>query len=232
MNQGLATYLPMWCAKMIRLPTQRPRGFTLIEMMIAIAIFTLLSLGAYQVLQGVLRSDEVSRDRGDTLKQLQRAMIIVERDFQQMNARNNRSDDELTAVPLQAGKFMFDSDEDGIAFTRSGWRNPLSQLPRSSLQRVIYRVKDAKLERLSYIYLDPAIGEEPSKKIILDNVESMLFEFYYEKKWVETWSNKKALPEGIKMTLTLKRFGEIERLFLLPKASIGSDSRSVEEKSE
>lgn len=232
MNQGLATYLPMWCAKMMRTPTLRQRGFTLIEMMIAIAIFALLSLGAYQVLQGVLRSDEISRERGDALKQLQRAMIIVERDFQQMNARNNRSDDELTAMPLQAGKFMFDSDDDGIAFTRSGWRNPLSQLPRSSLQRVIYRVKDAKLERLSHIYLDPAIGEEPSKKIILDNVESVLFEFYYEKKWVETWSNKKALPEGVKMTLTLKRFGEIERLFLLPKASVDSDSSSAEEKSE
>ncbi len=222
MNQGLATYLPMWCAKMNRQPRIPQRGFTLIEMMIAIAIFALLSLGAYQVLQGVLRSDEVSRDRGDALKQLQRAMVIVERDFQQMNARNNRSDDELTAMPLQAGKFMFDSDDDGIAFTRSGWRNPLSQLPRSSLQRVIYRVKDAHLERLSYVYLDPATGEEPKTKLILENVESMTFEFYHEKKWAETWTNKTALPDGVKVTLTLKRFGEIQRLFLLPKATVNS----------
>jgi general secretion pathway protein J len=203
-------------------------GFTLIEMMIAIAIFALLSLGAYQVLQGVLRSDEISRERGDALKQLQRAMVIVERDFQQMNARNNRGDDSQTAMPLQAGKFMFDSDEDGIAFTRSGWRNPLSKLPRSSLQRVIYRVKDAHLERLSYVYLDPAVGEDPKRKLILENVEAMTFEFYHEKKWAETWTNKKALPDGVKITLTLKRFGEAERVFLLPKATIDSDSSDSE----
>jgi general secretion pathway protein J len=209
---------------MKRQSTGHDSGFTLIEMMIAIAIFTLLSLGAYQVLQGVLRSDEISRERGDALKQLQRAMVIVERDFQQMNARNNRSDDSQTAMPLQAGKFMFDSDEDGIAFTRSGWRNPLSKLPRSSLQRVIYRVKDAHLERLSYVYLDPAVGEDPKRKLILENVEAMTFEFYHEKKWAETWSNKKALPDGVKITLTLKRFGEVERVFLLPKATIDSDS--------
>jgi len=221
----------MWCVKMIRQPRMHQHGFTLIEMMIAIAIFAVLSLGAYQVLQGVLRSDEISRERGDALKQLQRAMVIVERDFQQMNARNNRSDDELTAMPLQAGKFMFDSDDDGIAFTRSGWRNPLSQLPRSSLQRVIYRVKDAHLERLSYVYLDPTTGEEPKRKLILENVEAMTFEFYHEKKWAETWSNKTALPDGVKVTLTLKRFGEITRLFLLPKGTVESDSSNEEDES-
>ncbi|CED58304.1 general secretion pathway protein J [Moritella viscosa] len=210
--------------------TMKKSGFTLIEMMIAIAIFALLSLGAYQVLQGVLRSDEISKNHGNALKQLQRAMVIVERDFQQMNARNNRSDDELTAMPLQAGKFMFDSDDDGIAFVRSGWRNPLSQLPRSSLQRVMYRVKDAHLERLSYVYLDPTIGEEPKRQLILENVESLTFEFYHENKWSETWTNKTALPEGVKMTLTLKGFGEIQRLFLLPKATIDSGKNKDKDK--
>jgi len=216
---------------MSRVNKKHQSGFTLIEMMIAIAIFAILSLGAYQVLQGVLRSDEISAERGNALKQLQRAMVFVERDFQQMNARNNRSDDELTAMPLQAGKFMFDSDEDGIAFVRSGWRNPLSQLPRSSLQRVMYRVKDSYLERLSYVYLDPTTGEEPKRQRILDNVESLTFEFYDQNKWHETWTNKKALPDGVKMTLTLKRFGEIQRLFLLPKATVDSNSNDNEEES-
>jgi len=203
-------------------PIMKQRGFTLIEMMIAIAIFALLSLGAYQVLQGVLRSDEISTERGNALKQLQRAMVIVERDSQQMNARNNRSDDEQTAMPLQSGKFMFDSEDDGIAFVRSGWRNSLSQLPRSSLQRVMYRVKNEHLERLSYVYLDPITGEEPKRQLLLENVESLTFEFYHNNKSSETWTNKSALPDGVKMTLKLKRFGEIQRLFLLPKATIDS----------
>lgn len=196
-------------------------GFTLIEMMIAIAIFAMLSLGAYQVLQGVLHSDEISQERGLVLKKLQRAMLIVERDMQQMNARNNRSDDELTAMPLQVGKFMFDSDDDGIAFVRSGWRNPLSQLPRASLQRVLYRLKDNNLERLSYVYLDPTIGEEPKTQIILRDVEKLSFEFYHAGKWTDVWTDKKAIPAGIRMKLTLARFGDITRSFLLSEAVIG-----------
>ena len=197
-------------------------GFTFIEMLIAIAIFALLSLGAYQVLQGVLRSDEISLERGQALKQLQRAMVIIERDMQQMVARNNRQDDELTAMPLQAGKFMFDSDDHGIAFVRSGWRNPLAQLPRSSLQRVSYRLKDDNLERLSFTYLDPSVGEEPRVQVLLRNVEGLNFEFYQTAGWTDAWTDKKALPSGVRMTLTLDRFGEISRSFLLPQAVVSS----------
>ncbi|MFT5879961.1 MAG: general secretion pathway protein J [Moritella sp.] len=205
--------------------TGRPKslGFTLIEMMIAIAIFAMLSLGAYQVLQGVLRSDEISLERGLVLKKLQRAMLIVGRDMQQMNARNNRSDDELTAMPLQVGKFMFDSDDDGIAFVRSGWRNPLSQLPRSSLQRVSYRLKDNNLERLSYVYLDPSIGEEPKIQILLRDVEKLSFEFYQADKWTDVWTDKKNIPAGIRINLTLARFGDINRSFLLSEATVSTN---------
>jgi len=195
------------------------RGFTLIEMMIAIAIFAFLSLGAYQVLQGVLRSDEISKERGLALKKLQRAMLFVERDMQQMDARKQRSDDELTSKALQSGRFLFDSDEDGIAFIRMGWRNPISMLPRSSLQRVSYRVKNEQLQRLSFIYLDPAIGEEPKTQILLSGVTALTFMFHDGSKWLEAWSDKNALPNAVKMQLTTSNFGNIERSFILPKAT-------------
>lgn len=201
--------------------TRLSRGFTLIEMMIAIAIFALLSLGAYQVLQGVLRSDEISKERGAALKRLQRAMLFVERDMQQMDARINRNDDEFSAKALQAGKFMFESDEDGIAFIRNGWRNPISMLPRSSLQRVSYRVKNEQLQRLSFIHLDPAIGEEPKKQILLINVTGLVFKFHDGSEWQDSWSDAKSLPTAIKMKLTTSSFGAVERSFIMPGATAG-----------
>lgn len=204
--------------KMMRLNTRRERGFTLIEMMIAIAIFAFLSLGAYQVLQGVLRSDEISKERGLALKKLQRAMLFVERDMQQMDARKQRNDDELTAQALQAGRFLFESDEDGVGFIRMGWRNPISMLPRSSLQRVAYRVKNEQLQRLSFIYLDPAVGEEPKTQILLSGVTALTFMYHDGSKWLEAWADKNALPNAIKMQLTTSSFGNIERSFILPKA--------------
>lgn len=209
-------------------PLQRSStGFTLIEMMIAIAIFAMLSLGAYQVLQGVLQSDEISLKRGTALKKLQRSMLVIERDMIQMEARNNRNDDELTAMPLQAGKFMFDSDDYGIAFTRGGWQNPLALLPRSDLQRISYRLKDKELQRLSFTYLDPAVGEEAKLKVLLTGVTEMTFAFHNEKEWLDAWSDKDALPSGIKMTIKTDDYGEIERQFLLPKGSVSGTSTTA-----
>ena len=57
------------------------KGFTLLEVLVAIAIFAVLSLAAYQVLQGVLRSSEISKEHSESLTELQRAMLIIEQDF-------------------------------------------------------------------------------------------------------------------------------------------------------
>jgi len=58
-------------------------GFTLLEVLLAIAIFASLSLAAYEVLQGVLRNDEVTRNQVSRLGEVQRASAVLARDFQQ-----------------------------------------------------------------------------------------------------------------------------------------------------
>ena len=57
------------------------RGFTFIEMLLAVAIFALVGLASVAVLDSVTRSDEASRAGTLRLQQLQRAMMLFRSRF-------------------------------------------------------------------------------------------------------------------------------------------------------
>lgn len=193
----------------------RQGGFTLLEMLVAIAIFASLSMGAYQVLQGVLTSDEVAKKKEARLSELQLAFTLMERDITQMVPRSGRIDGENNKVLLAASRFGQQSDDWGMAFIRGGWLNPDGMLPRSGLQRVGWRLKDHKLERLSYLYPDPVIGTEPRIQPMLDRVTALRIYFYDKGAWKEEWTQRNVLPYGLAVELDLEDYGTIRRQFLI-----------------
>lgn len=75
------------------------RGFTLVEMLLAIALFAMLSLTALAVFRGVLKNDEITQRKSTQLTQLQRALAIVERDFAHAQARAPIGDKRRPAAP-------------------------------------------------------------------------------------------------------------------------------------
>ncbi|WP_258546937.1 type II secretion system minor pseudopilin GspJ [Psychromonas sp. B3M02] len=198
------------------------QGFTLVEILVAIAIFAMLSFAAYQILQGVLRSGEISREHDQNLKEIQRGMLLIERDFVQMVARTSRTegtDDEDLQV-LYAGDGILDSEYEGIEFNRLGWFNPLNLLPRSNVLRVGYRVQDGQLQRLYYLHPDTISGEETEQQVILNDVEGLSFRFW-DDTWVTTWSSNSELPTGIEITINSKHYGELRRVFILAASEVG-----------
>ncbi|MGL4416286.1 MAG: type II secretion system minor pseudopilin GspJ, partial [Plesiomonas shigelloides] len=74
-------------------------GFTLLELLVAIAVFALLSLGIYQVVDGVRRADQTSAALTERMNSMQRAMQLLHNDFTQAVARRQRSDG-LSRTPL------------------------------------------------------------------------------------------------------------------------------------
>ncbi|KPU82845.1 type II secretory pathway protein [Psychromonas sp. PRT-SC03] len=197
------------------------KGFTLIEMLVAISIFASLSLAAYQVLQGVIRSADISKIHTAQLKKLQHAMLIMEQDFTQISARNTRDDDadkDYKGI-IKSAKYLFSSEDQGIEFTRLGWSNPLGRLPRSNLLRVRYRLFDGQLQRLYFLYPDAIVGEEPQMQVLLKNIDSLEFRFW-NSQWQSTWRSKTALPEGVEISFKSARYGSIVRKFLIPSVVI------------
>ena len=206
---------------MISMPNSHRRGFTLIEILVAMAIFTLIGLASTGVLNSVINSDQLSSERFAKLEELQRAMLTIERDILQIVPRALRVNGEPVSVVISGGEDVLNSDADGLGFVRAGWHNPQMLLPRSTLQAVSYRIQEKQLQRLYGNYVDNVIGYEPKIKILLSDIEDFRVSFLTEveqlekpEEWEESYSNAN-IPIAISITLVSKTFGEIRREFIL-----------------
>lgn len=192
------------------------RGFTLLELLLAMAIFSMISLAGFTIFNAVLGSEEHSREKLTRLNQLQTTFLLMERDFTQLARRPLRGQEgESTGNFIYLGENQFSEQQSAITFARQGWTNPGLALPRSDMQQVSYRVKEKKLERLHFNFVDPAAGEEPKVRELIDNINELTFEFFYDKKWHQEMPDGK-VPGGIAVILTADDIGEIRRQFLLP----------------
>jgi len=196
------------------------RGFTFIEMLLAVAIFALVGLASVAVLDSVTRSDEASRAATLRLQQLQRAMMLLERDFWQITPRQIRVNGEAPLAQTLAGATNWiESDDDGITFSHAGWTNPGMVLARSEVQLVGYRLKERQLQRLYYLYPDAVTGTEPNIQPLLEDIDELKFRYLVredgQEQWKEFW-DQTGWPLAVKMTLKSPQLGTIERVFGLP----------------
>jgi general secretion pathway protein J len=201
------------------------RGFTLIEILVAMAIFTLIGLASTGLLTTVIDSNSLSQERFEKLQLLQRAMVTIERDIQQAVSRPVRANGEKQEIVMAGGE-VDGSDDDGIGFVRGGWHNPQLMLPRSTLQYVAYRLRDNKLERLYSNYVDNVIGYEPKVRVLLENIESFKVEFLSgnnasstikdddDIKWSEKYQDT-VLPRAVAIEFVSRDFGMLRREFTL-----------------
>jgi len=193
------------------------KAFTLIEVLVAMAVFALVSALAYGTLNQTLLSAELLSDRMDRLQALQRAVRLLTDDLQQLTPRPIR--DELGD---NYGPALNTSFQTGFALelTRGGWSNPMV-LPRSTQQRAAYRIEDNELVRYYWNVLDRTLSNEPIVVSLLDGVESLQFRFYRsDSDFVEQWPaintagppNVRSRPRAVEFILTLEDEGEIMRL--------------------
>lgn len=182
-------------------------GFTLLELLIAMVIFSFMSIMAYSALSNILTSNVVITAQEKKLKKLQRAMMFIERDMRQVVSRPRRSGYDQLSKALASGL----DDEGIIEFTRAGHSNP-TDLVRSSLQRVRYDLDDKVLLRMSWNLVDH-IDAEPITMPLLNDVEGFSLRFLDKNNaWKENWEIPKQIPKAIELTLEHKHWGKIIRL--------------------
>jgi general secretion pathway protein J len=201
------------------------RGFTFIEMLLAAAIFALVGLASVAIFSSVTQSDALSQQASERLVQLQRTMLMLERDFMQISVRHVRIDGEAPAkFRLFGEKFLLDSEDHGVTFTRQGWRNPAMILPRSEIQTVAYRLQEGILQRLFTLYPDAVTGTEPKVQALQSGLSGFEVHYLQGEEWLERWQDAN-FPRAIRVTLMDDNLGRIDRIFLLPDAAVAHGGR-------
>ncbi|MDO9452383.1 MAG: type II secretion system minor pseudopilin GspJ [Stagnimonas sp.] len=192
------------------------RGFTLLELIVVLAVFGLFAAMAYGGLNYVLTTRKTLEVQMDRTAEWQKAFQRVRNDLELATPRAARN-----GFGQVEAAFLFEQFGARIEFTRSGWRNPLSQ-PRASLERVVYRFDDRNREflRETWRVLDRAEDNEPVKLVLLSKIDDVRWRFMdSSRQWQERWppqsagattsSNNLLIPKAIELTLESKDFGEI-----------------------
>lgn len=202
---------------MVKSHTYKKRGFTLLELLVALSIFSVLSVMAYGGLQTVITTKQSSETSSARIAELQLVMMRISNDLRQSVARKIRDEYGDFSNAMQSS-----SNGDGtMAWTRAGYRNP-AQLNRSNVQRVAYKVEQQKLIRMTWPVLDRAQDTEVMKTEVLTKVESIEWRFLNNnKEWISSWPEQgvntisSPLPIAVEFTFELQDLGKFRRLILL-----------------
>lgn len=151
------------------------QGLTLIELLIALAIFAVMAASMFIAFDNVQKAKDLTDRASLRLKQYQSAFNRIGQDLQQLYARPTRNEYGDLEFALEY------SEGSEFRFTRTGWSRSsfFTKHPRSELQRVFYYLEDGKLMRGYWRTLDRPPQEQPVRTVLMDGVSELSFKFIY-----------------------------------------------------
>jgi general secretion pathway protein J len=198
------------------------RGFTLIEVLVALAITALVAVIAYGALTSAIGANDSTQLEGKRLQSLDRAFQLLRRDITQSLKR---------PVVMVYGEhrpaFVGGVDELLLEFTRAGWANSRQQ-QRSDMQRVRYRVEGDTLWRDYWLHTDGDVADAANSSPLLGGIEELRLRFLdasagssaaEDGQWRASWHTRDAadpLPAAVEVVVNLEVWGEVRRVFVLP----------------
>jgi len=200
------------------------RGFNLIELLVALAVFSVMAALAYGGLNSIARTRGELARQEDAFRDLMRAVTTLDRDLREAIARpvTGNVGQTLPAFMGSAG---------GLEFTRLGFANPQAE-PRANLERVLYELDVQALKRGSYAVLDRAPTTVPQMTPLRSGVTDFRLRYLdAENRWLEAWpppqtTDSTLLPRAVEWHLLTSDYGDITRIVELvsawPKAAAGA----------
>lgn len=152
---------------------RRAAGFTLVELLVAMAIVAIIGAMALGGLRQVINQQEIARERSERWREVQLAMRMVAQDLAQIHPRPIRDEYGSSYQPA-----VLASENVPFPFelTRGGWANP-GGFRRGTVMRVAYDLEEDTLVRYHWPVLDRLISTPPLRHEILHGVTSIEIRF-------------------------------------------------------
>lgn len=184
-------------------------GFTLVELLVALAIFGLLAVAGGYLLGFSLKAQAGTAHSLDRVAAVRRASVLLSADMAQIVPRISR-DERGDRQPALVG------GQGAVRFVRGGWSND-SDAPRSSLQKVAYSLDHGSLVRTSWPLVDGVTPDRTVRSPLISGVSKLVLRYRLKGAWEQSWEPRLPgdLPDAIELTVTVGGVGEIRQLFLV-----------------
>ncbi|MGA9573152.1 MAG: type II secretion system minor pseudopilin GspJ [Lysobacterales bacterium] len=184
---------------------------TLLELLIVIAVFSIMSAVAYSGLQSTLKTGENFSASMKDLEAVQMSLTLFQRDIMQLSPRAIRD----AYGDNEAAVLLFNGQE--LVFTRAGNFSSL-KLDHTELTRVAYSLQDKQLIRSHWRRLDSIQGDRPLRASLLSKISNLQIRVLdMNNSWHLDWPlSDNAKIRAVELTLELEGWGEIRRLFPVP----------------
>jgi general secretion pathway protein J len=203
--------------------SMRPRGFTLLELLVAMFIAAVMFAIGYGVINQAAQNNSALTDQQAKLKELQTAMRVLEQDVVQLAPRPVRQPLGEGWMPALMGQ-ADPNTQPILQLTRGGWNNP-NGVQRPGLQRVAYFLEKNTLRREYWTVLDPTLQNTTQKRDLLTHVKAVTFRFMdvghqWQTQWPPTTvagalgqeSALRMRPIAIEITLDTEDWGKLVRI--------------------
>ena len=183
------------------------RGFTLLEMVIAIAIFAIIGAISYVTLNQFLQTRETLVKHNEQTRNLQRLFTLLESDIRYMTLRSVRDGLGEVLDPLIISSSNTVNQGDIFEFTTVV---PSIQSNRwHRLLRANWALDEGSLIRQTWNVLDRDFDSQSVAIILLDDVSSIEVNYFLHNQEsgliqnASEWDTKTKLPIGVEVVLRL-----------------------------
>ena len=196
----------------------KQRGFTLVEVLVALTIFALMSVLGYRGLTAVLEARAHVEDDNRRWREIALTLDLFEQDLGAVVARPVRDAGDLVQAAFVGDPLAIGDTAAPLVFSRTGsaWQTGVP----ADAQRHGYRLRAGTLEQLVWPVLDQAPHSMPAVHPLIDGVER--FELRYldaTGTWQPRWpvpGVQTALPAAVEVTVELRDAGRLTRVVALP----------------